>query len=187
LKSSPSRFPVISFAFLLLLIAGCNKTEEIGAVSPRVENAPMMTARNIDVLFSDSGHIQARLTALLMNRYAGDEPYMDFPKGFKIQIFDSAMQITSTIEGDRGKQMDKSRRMEANGHVVVRNEIKKEQLNTEHLVWDEVRRVIYSDVKIRITTPGKVLFGDGIESNESFSRYTILNPTGQMMVKKDSI
>lgn len=172
---------------MMLLSSGCGKKQHEGILAVPRKNDPMMTAKNIEVLFSDSGHIRARLTAPLLNRFAGSEPMLDFPKGFFIQMYDSAMRITSTIRGDHGRQMELTRQMDARGHVVVRNEIKQEQLNTEHLVWDESRRVIYSDVKIRITTPDKVLLGDGIESNENFSRYAIKNPTGQMTVKKDSI
>lgn len=146
-----------------------------------------MTARNIDVLFSDSGHITARLTGPLLNRYAGESPYLDFPKGFKIYLYDSILRASSTISGNRGMRREFAHSMEAWGNVVVRNEQKHEQLNTEHLIWDENQHRIWSDMRVKITTPDKVLYGDGMSSNEAFTEYTIKNPTGQMMVKKDSI
>lgn len=151
------------------------------------EDDPIMSARSIEVLFSDSGRITARLTGPQFNRYAGDNPYLDFPKGFKIYLYDSANRVSSTISGNRGMRQELTRTMEAWGNVVVRNELKKDQLNTEHLIWNESQHRIWSDVKVRITTPDKILFGDGMSSNEEFTEYTIKNPTGQMMVKKDSI
>ena len=146
-----------------------------------------MMAKNIEVTFSDSGKIQAKLYSVLLNRYPGGDPYMEFPKGFKVCIYDSAMRVETTISGNYGKRKDYSRIMEARGNVVVRNELKKQQLNTEILTWDENKRKIYSKTNVKITTDNMLLFGDGLESNESFSDYTILNPHGQMVVKKDSI
>ncbi len=146
-----------------------------------------MTARIIDVVFSDSGHLQARLTSPWLKRYSGEKSYLEFPIGFKVYIYDSIKQVSSTITGNYGKRDELKRTMEATGNVIVRNEKENKQLNTEHLIWDEIRHSIWSDVKVKITTPDKVLFGDGMESNESFTRYLIKNPSGQMTVKKDTL
>lgn len=146
-----------------------------------------MMAKNIEVTFSDSGKIQAKLSSVLLNRYPGGDSYMEFPKGFKVSIYDSAMRVETTITGNYGKRQDYSRIMVARGNVIVRNEIKNQQLNTELLTWDENKRKIFSRTNVKITTGNMVLFGDGLESNESFTDYTILNPHGQMIMKKDSI
>ena len=146
-----------------------------------------MSAHNIDVLFSDSGKVQAKLTSPLMNRYIGENPYLDFPEGFKISMFDSLHLITSTITGNRGIRREYARTMEAWGNVVVRNEKKNEQINTEHLFWDENKHRIWTDVKVKITRPDQILYGSRMESNESFTDYSILDVSGEMAVKKDSI
>jgi LPS export ABC transporter protein LptC len=185
LKTILFRYPCL--LILVFIFFSCDEKAEVDETAGPRANDPLMTARNIDVLLSDSGHISARLTSGLLYRYGGDNPYLEFPKGFKIYLFDSAQNITSTIEGNRGIRREYARIMEAWGSVVVRNEVKKEQLNTEHLIWDENQHRIWSDVRVRITTPDKILFGDAMESNEAFSRYSIKNPTGLMMVKKDSI
>ena len=146
-----------------------------------------MSAKDIEVTFSDSGRIQAKLFSPLINRYGGKEPYMEFPKGFRVFIYDSAVHVESTITGNYGKRLEASRIMEAKGNVIVRNEITKKQMNTEELTWDENKRMIYSNVKVKITTADKVLFVEGLESNESFTWYKFRRVTGEMMVKKDSI
>jgi LPS export ABC transporter protein LptC len=172
-------------AFILLFSCG-NQEKKIDTIS-FFQDDPVMSAGNIDVLFSDSGRIQARVTSPLLNRYGGQYPYMEFPKGFRILMYDSAMKVTSSISGNKGIRKDNLRIMEAWGNVIVRNEYKNEQLNTEHLIWDQNKRRIWSDVKVMITTPDKVLYGDRMESNEGFSEYSIVNVSGQMMVQKDSI
>jgi LPS export ABC transporter protein LptC len=181
--------PTIVFLFFVafLFLAACNKAPEPNQLLLVREDDPVMSAKNIDVLFSDSGDVEARLVSELMNRYTGEVSYLDFPKGFKVFIFDSLQQVSSTITGDRGQRNDQTRIMEAWGNVVVRNEKKNEQIDTEHLIWDENRHRIMSDVKVKITRPDQVLYGDRMESNEAFTHYTIDGVQGEFNVKKDSI
>jgi LPS export ABC transporter protein LptC len=188
LKPFPTRYSLLyGFLAALLLLAGCgNDLETVNAITHSY-SGPVMSAKNIEVIFSDSGKIQARVTGMVLNRYSSPESYLEFPRGFKVMIFDSALRTESTISGNYGKRKDVSRTMEARGNVVVRNETKKQQLNTEQLTWDENRRMIYTSEPVKITTLDKVVFGKGLRSNESFSDYTILHVYGQMMVKKDSI
>lgn len=180
------KYFLLSAASLWVLIACDKAPEATGSIQAR-ENDPVMSAHNIEVLFSDSGKIEARLTSSLMNRYLGKSPYLEFPAGFIVVMFDSLQQTASTITADRGVRREYTRTMEAWGNVVVRNVKKNEQLNTEHLIWDEGQHRIWSDVKIKITKPDQILNGSSMESNETFTRYSIQQPMGQMNVKKDSI
>ena len=65
----------------MFLLGSCSKAPESGENIIMKENAPVMSARNIEVLFSDSGKVQAKLTSPLMNRYTGENPFLEFPKG----------------------------------------------------------------------------------------------------------
>jgi len=184
----PVFFRSVPLLLLPLFIAfSCSKPDETGDIKAHNENDPEMSAQNIEVLFSDSGRIQARLTSPRLNRFGGETPYLEFPRGFKIYIFDSVRRVGSTITGNRGIRKELARTMEAWGNVIVRNEKKNEQLTTEHLFWDENKHRIWSDVKVKITTPDKTLFGDKMESNEAFTDYSIVNVTGQITVKKDTL
>jgi len=175
----------IIWAFVFL--TGCIHNDEIVLTEEPSEDDPLMTATTIDVLFSDSGKIQAHLTSPLLKKYTGEDPCTEFPKGFHLIVFDSVLRPSTTITGNYGKNRDAARIMEARGNVVVRNLLKNKQLETERLIWDENKHLLYSDGKVKITEPAKILFGNGIQANESFTWYKIINPTGQMMVKKDSV
>jgi hypothetical protein len=102
-------------------------------------------------------------------------------------MYDSVMRVKTTITAMYGIRFDYRGYMEGRGNVIVRNEQKNEQLNTEHLVYDERGHRIYNNDPIKVITPGKILYGNDLESDESFTRYNFKNPTGQMMVKKDSV
>ena len=172
---------------ILLLLSSCNKEKEVAAIRLRSQEDPSMSAVNIEVLFSDSGKVQAKLTAPILNEYMDKNPRMDFPRGFKVVMYDSIMRVKSSITAMYGIRFDYKGYMEARGNVIVSNEIKNEQLNTEHLIWDERNHRIYNNDPIKVITPGKILYGNDLESDETFTRYTFKNPTGHMMVRKDSV
>jgi len=178
---------LIAFLCATSFLTGCKTDDEKLKAYTHIPTAALLSARNIEVIYSESGRIQARVTGDLVNRFSGDYPYLEFPKGFTVFIYDSLQEVETTITGDFGKRIENTRIMEAKGNVVVRNLKKREQLNTEQLSWDERKRLIYSSVPVKITTPGKILYGDGMEANESFSDYTIIRPRGQMSVKRDSL
>lgn len=177
----------LTLFFFVFFLEGCKKIEQNQAVIAAREEDPVMSASNIEVLFSDSGQLQARLVSPLLNRFEGENPYIEFPKGFTIFIFDSLQRVSSTITGNKGIRRDRAHTMEAWGKIVVRNELKNEQLNTEHLIWDEAKRRIWSDVKVTIIRPDQVIYGTSMEANEAFTSYSITNMSGAMMVKQDSI
>jgi LPS export ABC transporter protein LptC len=177
---------------LLCLIIGitvsCEQKAEEAARPLRIKSdAPLMSARNIDVLFSDSGKVTARLVAPLLNRFGGTSPYIELPEGFRIFIYDSLQQIATVITGKKGVRHEYTRLMEAWGNVVVRNEKKKEQILSEHLTWDENRRRIWSDVEVTITRPDQIITGSSMEANDAFTWYTIEDMNGEMMVSRDSL
>ena len=172
---------------IAFLITGCgNDIHRVNAITTSA-TGPLMSAKNIVAVFSDSGKVEAKLKSVLLNRYSGQNAYLEFPKGFKIEIYDSASRVETTISGNYGKRFENTRIMEARGNVIVRNEIKNQQLNTEYLKWDENRKLITSNLPVKIITSDKVLYGEGLEANESFSWYRFNKVSGQMMVKKDSI
>lgn len=184
-------FKVFSFALfafiLLFLLSSCgNDIETVNSIT-RLSSGPTMTAKNIEVLFSDSGKTEAKLYSVLLNRYEGTKNLLEFPKGFKIEMYDSVKRITTTITGNYGTRNEITRIMEAKGNVIVRNEIENKQLNTEHLTWDENKRLIFSDVNVIVTTPDKILYGSGLKANEAFTWYQIPNVSATMTVAKDSI
>lgn len=61
---------------------------------------------------------------------------------------------------------------------------KNEKLNTEHLIWNERTKKIYSDDFVKITTPDEIIFGNGFEADQDFSRYKIMKIKGTINLKK---
>lgn len=44
---------------------------------------------------------------------------------------------------------------------------------------------IYSDKFVRITTEDEILYGEGFESNQEFTNWKIIKPTGSIKIKDE--
>lgn len=169
-----------------VLISCKNDLEEIKSLS-FIDTLALESARDIEVIYSDSGRIQATLKSPRMNKYQQDEEMMIFPEGFELIFYDSAMTIRSVITANYGKVDEKNGTMEAKNNVVVINKEKHEELNTEHLVWDQKKGIIFSDVFVKIITEDEIIYGDGLTSDQEFNSYTIKNPSGEFTVEQEEL
>jgi LPS export ABC transporter protein LptC len=142
---------------------------------------PIRTAESVKLLYSDGGHIQAEMTAPEMNDYQTENPYLEMPKGLKAKFFNDSMRVTSWITADYGIRYQKDEKMEARKNVVVVNE-KGDTLNTEHLIWDPRTEKLLSNEFVKITTKDQIIYGDGFEANQDFSKYKIFNIKGTLSV-----
>jgi LPS export ABC transporter protein LptC len=161
-----------------------NDLREIAAIDFS-DTIPEISAKDIDFTFSDSARVQVRLTGPVMHAYQGEDPYMIFPEGFKVVFYDSLMNITTTITGNYGIHYRKKEQMEARNNVVVINYETGERLDTEELIWDQSKELIYSYKFVKITSEDGVIFGDGLEAEQDFSKRKIINPSGEIEVNEE--
>lgn len=171
-------------ALFLGIFCSCENDKNEVELVTRKSNFPVESAGNIEVLYSDSARVKVKMTAPVMNRYATDKPYLEMPKGIDLKFFDNDMHVISTLTANYAVRRDQENIMEAKNNVVVVNQ-KGEQLNTEHLIWNEKTRKIYSDVFAKITTKDEIIYGNGFEANEDFSKYKINQVKGIITVNKE--
>lgn len=171
------------FTFLFLLILSACKTdpEKVKAVTQK-QNLPIQTAHDIDVLYSDSAKLKIHLTAAQVEEFTGPNPYTEMPKGVRVEFYDDEGTVDSHLTSNYAIRREREQIMEAKNDVVVIN-TKGEKLNTEHLIWDGVKRRIYTDAAVKITTADQIIMGTGLESDEMFNNYEIKNITGTFLLK----
>lgn len=144
-------------------------------------------AEEVTILYSKEGFVKARLTTKTFNHIQNTTvPYIEMKNGLKMEFFDDSLKNQSTLTAKYGKYF------EQNGNVLVRDSVvifnnKKEQLNTEELIWNEKIQKFYTEKFVKITTPTQIIYGDGLESNQNFSEYKIINIKGIIGVNKSSI
>ena len=147
-----------------------------------VDTLPELTARNIEILYSEKGHVEVKLQSPYLKGYGGKDPYTEFPEGFTVLFYDTAMNVRSRISANYGISYDKKKLMEARYDVVAENLEKNEKLMTEQLFWDQNKETIYSNKFIRITRGDEVVTGDGLQSDQDMDNVVITNPHGLINV-----
>ena len=142
---------------------------------------PDESASNIEIIISDSGKVSFSLFAPYMNKYGGENPYMDFPRGIKITSYSNG-EKQSVLTAEYAISEDWTQRMEASKNVVITDLVKHESIKTEQIIWDKLNKRIYSEVEVtQIKADGTINKGDGFEADEKFTRYAIKNPRGEML------
>ncbi len=176
---------VPSILSLSLLLTSCeNDIEQVNLITQR-NNAPVETGKGLEILYSDSAQIKVKITTPELNRFQTPSPRTEMPQGVHVDFFNDEMKITSTLTSKYALRKEDEKTMEARKDVVVVN-ANGEKLFTEHLTWDEKTGKIYSDEFVKIVTDDEIIFGNGFESNQDFSRYKIFDIKGTITLPKDA-
>ncbi|MFO8055398.1 MAG: LPS export ABC transporter periplasmic protein LptC [Bacteroidales bacterium] len=162
--------------YMLMLFACSNDMEMVSAISKEKE-LPVDIAKDVVISYSDSGQVKVHLDSKKMESYAGEKPYIEMPEGLYVKFYDNNGSVKSTLTANYAISHEKSKTMEAKNDVVLIN-VKGEQLNTEHLIWKQQENKIVSNEFVKITTDDKILFGEGLEADETMDNWTIKNPKG---------
>jgi LPS export ABC transporter protein LptC len=67
---------------------------------------------------------------------------------------------------------------------VVLTTIEQEKLETEELIWDEKTEKIHTEKFVKVTKPGEVIYGFGLEANQDFSHWKITVPKGTIKAEQ---
>ena len=175
----------IAAIFITALLPSCKNDVQTVLSLDVVDTLPELTARDIEILYSEKAKVQIRLISPYLINKTEEEPILLFPEGFTVFFYDSAMNLQSTITADYGISYEKKKIMEARHNVVVENMEKGEKLNTEELFWDRGKQIIYSNKFVKLTSGEQVFTGDGLTSAEPFDELFISNPKGLIEIKEE--
>ncbi|HLG02536.1 MAG TPA: LPS export ABC transporter periplasmic protein LptC [Bacteroidia bacterium] len=148
-----------------------------------MQQLPMQTARDVDLLYSDSAKLKIHLKAPRVDEFGGSKPYTVMPIGVKVEFFDSEGKIDSYLSADHAVRRDREQTMEARGNVELLS-VEGKKLNTDHLNWDGTSRRIFTDAFVTITTADQVIMGTGLEADDMLENYTIKNITGSFLLNE---
>ena len=172
----------VLFCLIVLLFLSCSSDNFKKSVLLEFDGKfPCESAKNIEITISDSGIVNFKLYAPVMNKYNDDNPYIDFPQGITITSY-SGGEKQSVLTADYAISEEYPQRMEAIKNVVITDLQKNESIKTEHIIWDKQNKRIYSEVEVtRIKEDGTIDYGDGFESDERFTKYAIKKPRMEML------
>lgn len=163
----------------LLLCGGCREETKVNVASRlRPDKMPTMTTHDISTLISDSGVTQYRIVAPLWEVYDEvEDPYWRFPEGLYLRKYDRKFNVIATIAADSARYFKDRRLWRLDGHVEITKK-PKDLFLSPRVYWDQSRGRIYSDTFMHIENDTHVLEGHGFDSNENFTQYRVIKPTG---------
>lgn len=169
---------------LTLLLPSCkNDLDRVAAIEVP-SNGPDRVTTNAEYYYSDSGKVLNRINAGTISEYTSeDDPHTDLSNGVELAFFDTAGHLTSTITARRGQIMPKKKRMEVEDQVVFTN-AKGEKLETEQLTWDQDSDRVFTDRPVKVTRAKDIIYGQGLDAAQDFSRYTIRHITGSLFLDR---
>ena len=167
---------------LSLLFCSCENDLTIVKSLTVDEKFPSEVLSDAVILYSDSAILKARLTAPKMEHYLEKDPYVELTEGINLVFYSEDGKITSHLTANYAINYERQNRMEAKGDVVLINEAG-EKLNTEHLIWNQKEERIYSEEFVKITTADEIIWGEGFESNQSFTNFKIKHIKGTILVE----
>lgn len=173
---------ILALLVLVTLFTSCeNSVEELKALSDK--RIAVEEAFNIESYLSQGGKMRARLTAPVMNRYQTDSPYIEFPKKLHVDFYNDSLVIESQLDALYGRFREKEQKVFLRDSVVVFN-LRRDTLRCKELWWDRNTQMFFTEKEVEIHQPDKIIYGTGLEADQSFDWWVIKKPTGFVSVPR---
>ena len=169
---------IIALTIGVVMLLSCeNDIKQLNSITD-IKNFPTQSARNIEILYSDSAIVKLKIIAAVMARYTTeDEPYVEFPEGLEVLFYNQDKLVESSLTANYAIYHEKDDIWEVKDNVVVVNK-KGDIINTEEMIWNKKTETISSDKFVKITKKDEIIYGDGFDADQNFINYTIHNIKG---------
>ncbi len=178
---------VLGGMVMLLLFSACSgKKKELGAAITERDSMPVLDTRGVTTLISDSGVTRYRILTEEWKVFDRKSPsYWSFEKGVYLEKFDTLFKVEASIKADTAYFYDKQKLWKLIGHVHIQN-LKGEKFDTELLYWDQTKKTVYSDKRVRIEQPDQIIYAWGFESNEQMTKYRFFKTDGIFYIDEEA-
>lgn len=153
---------------------------------------PLQSVDSMFFVQTENGRLKMRVEAPRMETYEHDTVSYDlFPRGLKVYGYGEDGVLETTIVSQQARH-DKYQEKDQDqwsvfGHVVIRNILKKETMETDTLYWDSRTKEIWTDCYIRMYSPSGFMQGYGMRSDEMARNAILLKPfDNEFIIDNDS-
>jgi LPS export ABC transporter protein LptC len=177
------------FAVLTVLSIGActNNMQSVHAIVDK-QALDTESADSVTLYFSTNGITKAVLKSKTFKHVLNAQPpYVDMSNGLRVEFFDVSGNPTSVLTAKRGRYFEADNNVLVRDSVCISNSSKGETLKTEELIWNDKRQLFFTEKYVTITTPTQIIHGDGMEANQDFTFYKIINPNGIIAVQKANL
>lgn len=162
-----------------------NDLKDVEKISAKAVAIPVDTSTGVEIIYSDSAKVQAKLITPELLHYNTAKPYYEMKKGVTVIMYDDFLVETTRITADYAIQRENEKVVELRKNVVVTNK-KGETFKSEELIWDQNTRRCYSNKLVSIITSSQTIYGTTFWAKEDFSYYEIMQSTGNFDVSSQN-
>lgn len=175
------------FSGVALFTFSCKSDLEKVNIFANELDLPEISAKKLEIEYTDTGKLQMKFVTPLINHYAtAEEPYYEYPEGIEVYFYDENEELESVITANYSIYYSKTQLWEARDSVVAKQIKTGERIETEQLFWEQPKQIIYSEVFTKITNEDGIYYGeDGFEAAQDLSRYKLLGSSGTVRVKDE--
>lgn len=172
----------VSVGVLCVLFLSCDDPNLETRQVITVDDVAMEVAHDVEILYSDSAIVRVRVRGPLLHNFnERDDARQEFPEGIKIEFLEADLSVRSTLTAKKAVRQQEKGLITARDSVVFVT-AKQEKLETEELIWDEKTGKVRTEKFVKVTKPGEVIYGFGLEAEQDFSYWKILVPKGRIKV-----
>jgi LPS export ABC transporter protein LptC len=177
MKSTFKKFAVLIFVGL----TGCGSGGDGSANTipiAEVKEIPAHLTWNITVRFMDSSITKAILKGRRARVYEDrQETLLD--SGVVVDFMGTTgVKRVARMTSDSARVDDRTRDMIARGNVVVISDSTGKKLTTSLLTWDNASQKLRTTEYVKIESPGEIIEGYGLESDQYLKEYKIFKVSG---------
>lgn len=175
--------PALLMLISVSLLNACDSDlQRIKEISAKQFTSSVDSTTFVDVIYSDSAKVKLEMTApLLLQHQDAKKPanaYDEMPRGVKIVFFDTLRKETGSIIADSAINHSATKIIEFHKNVVAVN-AQGDTYKSDELIWDQVKKTIYSNKPVKITMiNGTVLNGMPFTSDEKLMHPELGKSTG---------
>lgn len=164
----------------IVIVAACeNNVQEVTALTRKVQEVE--EGKNIKAIFSRSANLAAYLTAPTMQRVKGDTQYVDFPNTIHVDFYNDLRVLQNVVTAKFARYYEGLNKVFLKDSVVVYNMVG-DTLLCQTLWWNQTEELFYTDDSVYIRSLTRNLRGTGFRSKSDFSKYTIDNVVGPVLL-----
>lgn len=143
-------------------------------------SGPLREAVDVDMLFAEKDRIKVKMKAKRILEFKNGD--REFPDGVYLEFYDIEGKLTSTLKANQAYYFKKEDQWRGRGNVEVKNMEKKQELFTEELFWNPLKKKIFTEKFVTIKLESEVIYGTGLDALQDLSSYTIKKPEGDFEV-----
>ncbi len=171
---------LLSALLMTVLLTACeNDLKKVREISKKEFTNPVDSSMGVEVIYSDSAHVKARLqTPLLLDFANSKTPHKEMPKGILLTFYDKDLKISGTVVSDYAVTSNNDKVITLTKNVILRSTAG-DTFKSNEMIWDQNKKLLFTNLPWEWhKADGTDLTGTRFETNETFTKWDNVGANG---------